>query len=136
VATALRSPIGQAGVVAIREDRVCIISSRGGKRWLVPRGCCEHGRTQGQTALQEAWEEAGLVGVLERDPVGSYLYRKAGGLYHVTLFRMRVTGVARDWPERPHRRRLWLAPEAALARIADRGLRDILRTALLAPALS
>ncbi len=68
------SEVRQAAVIAIREGRICMVLSSGGKRWVVPKGCIEPGQTAGETALEEAWEEAGLVGVLGPEPIGSYLY--------------------------------------------------------------
>ena len=68
----------QAAAIPVRMGQVCLVTSRSGKRWVIPKGCLEPGKTAGEIALQEAWEEAGIVGVLQPDPVGSYLYDKAG----------------------------------------------------------
>jgi 8-oxo-dGTP pyrophosphatase MutT (NUDIX family) len=122
--------IHQAGVIALHADRICVISSRGGKRWVVPKGCLEPGKTAAEIALQEAWEEAGLAGVLQPDPLGSYLYEKSGFLCHVTVFVMSVTDVAERWPERQQRERCWLDVEQALQRIDDAGLRQLIREAM------
>jgi 8-oxo-dGTP pyrophosphatase MutT (NUDIX family) len=89
----------------------------------------EPGKTAGELALQEAWEEAGLLGSLQQEPVGSYLYEKYGNLYHVTVFLLNVHQVADDWPERTLRQRMWLNPTQALVRIEDRGLRELIRAA-------
>jgi 8-oxo-dGTP pyrophosphatase MutT (NUDIX family) len=88
----------------------------------------EPGKSAGEIALQEAWEEAGLVGVLHREPVGSYLYEKYGATHHVVVFLMDVTEAVEDWPERSIRQRNWLTPTQALVRIEDRGLREIIRS--------
>jgi 8-oxo-dGTP pyrophosphatase MutT (NUDIX family) len=121
--------IRQAGAIPIREGKVCVVSSRSGKRWVVPKGCLEPGKTAGEIALQEAWEEAGLVGVLLPEPVGSYFYEKAGLTCHVTVFLMRVTDSAPDWPERQWRQRRWLSFTQAQAQIEDAGLRELIREA-------
>src|SRR5262245_33136722 len=117
--------IRQAGVIAIREGQVCLVTSRNGKRWVVPKGCIEPGKSAGEIALQEAWEEAGLVGLLQHDPVGSYLYEKDGFVCHVIVFIMNVTGVEEVYPEAGMRQRVWLAPAATQARVEDPGLIDI-----------
>ena len=122
--------IRQAGAIPIRNGRVCLVTSRNGKRWVIPKGLIEARQSAGETALQEAWEEAGLVGALDPEPVGSYLYEKYGGTCHVTVFVMRVREVARDWQEREARERIWLSPAAALRRIDDPGLAEVLRAAL------
>src|SRR5262249_39090975 len=93
----------QAGAVPLRNGQVCLVSSRSGRRWVVPKGNLELGKSAAEIALQEAWEEAGLVGVLQPDPVGSYFYEKAGLVCHVTVFVLHVTGDADDWPERSQR---------------------------------
>src|ERR1700736_677932 len=85
--------IRQAAAIPIRGGQICLVTSRSGKRWVVPKGCIEPGQTAGETALQEAWEEAGLVGSLREQPVGSYQYEKCGIVCHVTVFLMHVTEV-------------------------------------------
>jgi 8-oxo-dGTP pyrophosphatase MutT (NUDIX family) len=122
--------IRQAGVLAIRRGRVCLITSRNGRRWVIPKGWIDAGQTAGESALQEAWEEAGLLGALEREPIGSYLYEKEGQSYHVIVFLMKVTSVAQDWPERSFRERSWVTPASFFDRIEDAGLTDIVRLTL------
>lgn len=120
----------QAGAVPVRGGRICLITSSNGKRWIIPKGVIEVGQTAGETALQEVWEEAGLVGSLSREPVGSYLYEKYGGTCHVTVFLMQVTEVAQEWPERELRERTWVSLAGALDRIEDPALADLVRKAL------
>jgi 8-oxo-dGTP pyrophosphatase MutT (NUDIX family) len=117
----------QAAAIPMQEAGICLITSRSGKRWVIPKGHLEPGKAPGEIALQEAWEEAGLVGILHPHPVGTYLYEKLGNTYHVTVFVMDVTTVAEDWPERALRQRCWLEPKEVLAQITDDGLRRILR---------
>ena len=120
----------QAAAIPVRDTKVCLVTSSSGKRWVIPKGRLEPGKTESEIALQEAWEEAGLFGNLHPLPVGSYVYEKWGDTYHVTVFLMEVTTVADDWPERDLRQRRWLRPTQALAHIADDGLHTILRTVL------
>jgi 8-oxo-dGTP pyrophosphatase MutT (NUDIX family) len=117
--------VRQAAVIAIRDGRICLITSSSGKHWLVPKGNLEPGSRLKQTALQEAWEEAGLVGTLKGDPVGKYDFKKLGRNYHVVVFRMTVTHAKRDWPERKRRQRQWLRPRDALLMIEHAKLRKI-----------
>src|SRR5262245_5384564 len=128
------SVIRQAGVIAFCDGQICVVSSRSGKRWVVPKGCLEPGKTAAEIALQEAWEEAGLVGFLQQDPIGTYLYEKAGFTCHVTIFLMSVTDMADRWPEHDFRERCWLNVPQALLRIDDAGLRELIREATAAKA--
>jgi len=113
---------------------MCLVSTRNGKRWVVPKGSIEPGKSAGEIALQEAWEEAGLVGVLNCEPVGSYVYEKDDTICHVIVFTMNVTSVEDIYPEVGQRQRLWLPPSQATGRVEDAGLCDILHAVSVARA--
>ena len=121
--------IRQAAALPMRDGEVCLVTSRNGKRWVAPKGCMEPGKTAGQIALQEAWEEAGLVGLLEPEPIGSYVYQKDGFTCHVVVFLMEVTSEAAAWPEQSFRQRRWLSVAKAAERVADPGLRALIEGA-------
>jgi 8-oxo-dGTP pyrophosphatase MutT (NUDIX family) len=121
--------IRQAAAIPIKRNQLCLVSSRSGKRWVIPKGTIEPGKSAGEIALQEAWEEAGLTGVLHEEPVGSYLYEKLGAIHHVIVFVMQVTDVAESWPEQTFRQRCWVKLDEAAERVGDQGLREILRGA-------
>jgi 8-oxo-dGTP pyrophosphatase MutT (NUDIX family) len=116
----------------VRAGRICLVTSRRGNHLVVPKGCLEPGRTAEQIAVQEAWEEAGLIGLLHSGPIGSYGYEKGGARFEVVLFLMDVTTVVKDWPESRRRSRHWLRPADAVARIRVRGLRKLIRKVLAA----
>jgi 8-oxo-dGTP pyrophosphatase MutT (NUDIX family) len=87
----------------------------------------ELGMTSGEVALQEAWEEAGLTGVLRRQPIGTYTYDKFRKRYRVRVFVMEVMRVADDYPERDERRRRWLTPNQAMLHLSEPGLRRLMQ---------
>lgn len=120
--------IDQAAAIPVKDGKVCLVTSRSGRRWVIPKGRLEPGKTAGQIALQEAWEEAGLTGALQPEPVGTYIYEKTGQTFHVTVFVMLVTNAADDWPERGMRKRIWLTPRQAIARVDEPGLRELIRS--------
>jgi 8-oxo-dGTP pyrophosphatase MutT (NUDIX family) len=119
--------VRQAGAVPVRAGQVCLVTSRSGKRWVVPKGHMEPGKSASEIALQEAWEEAGLVGLVRHDPLGSYFYEKDGLLCHVIVFQLEVTAQADAYPEVGQRQRIWLPAPQAVSYIEEPGLRDILR---------
>jgi 8-oxo-dGTP pyrophosphatase MutT (NUDIX family) len=121
--------IRQAAAIPISDGQVCLVTSSSGSRWVVPKGHLEPGKSAGQVALDEAWEEAGLVGILRPEPVGSYLYSKFNNVYQVIVFLMDVTEAAKAWPEDGHRRRIWVDPAEALQRVQETGLRELIRAA-------
>ena len=128
----MRTSFPQAAAIPVRDGRICMVTSRSGHGLVVPKGCLDSGRTAEQIALQEAWEEAGLIGLLRTKPLGSYRYEKAGRHFSVVLFLMDVTTVVKAWPECRWRSRHWLLPTEAVAGVRQPGLRRLLRKLLKA----
>jgi len=128
--------IRQAAAIPVRAGRVCLVTSRSGGRWVVPKGHLEPGKTVAEIALQEAWEEAGLTGAIQPEPVGSYLYTKYGNTYHVVVFVMEVTEAAAVWPECTLRKRAWIEPADAIVQVAEKGLGVLIQAATAERALS
>jgi phosphohistidine phosphatase len=126
----------QSGVVALRlrdgKPQVLLVTSARGKRWVIPKGIVEEGHTPAASAAKEAWEEAGIRGAVSRRRIGRYVYEKWGGFCTVGVYLMRVTGVAREWPEAHVRRRRWFAPARAAALLDEPVLREILLAAATA----
>jgi 8-oxo-dGTP pyrophosphatase MutT (NUDIX family) len=122
--------VRQAAVIPVRNGQVCVVTSSRGKRWVIPKGLIDPGKTAGEAALQEAWEEAGLAGLLSAEPVGSYLYEKYGTTCHVIVFVLLVQAVAEEWPERDLRQRDWLPAAEAIERMEEPDLRGLMRRAL------
>jgi 8-oxo-dGTP pyrophosphatase MutT (NUDIX family) len=129
-----RKVVHQAAAIAVWKGRICLVTSRSGKRWVVPKGRLERGMSHQEIALQEAWEEAGLVGEVLGDSPGSYSYWKTGRRHEVLVFVMEVKEALERWPERHRRRRCWLRPEKALTRVREEGLRRLLLQAFSAAA--
>jgi len=112
--------------------RVVLITSRETKRWVVPKGWIEPREPPHESAAREAFEEAGLRGEAEPDPLGLYAYPKrlASGAVlstEVLVFRLRVSRLLHDWPERRERERRLFTPQAAAALVAEPGLAALLR---------
>jgi 8-oxo-dGTP pyrophosphatase MutT (NUDIX family) len=122
--------IRQAAALPVRNGKVCLVTSSNGNRWVIPKGLIEPGETASATALREAWEEAGVVGVLNPEPLGSFFYQKWCGTCHVTVYLMQVTEVAQRWPEGDLRERSWLTCAGALGRIDEAALAAIVRLGL------
>ena len=105
---------------------VLLITSRKGKRWVLPKGVVEPHLTPPQSAAQEAFEEAGIRGTVDERPLGSYSYEKWGGVCEVQVFAMAVTDQLEEWPEAFMRRREWLPRVRATERLDEADLKAIL----------
>ena len=119
----------QVATIGFHHGRVCLVTSRKNKDWVIPKGSLKRGKTAREMALQEAWEEAGLVGTLRREPLLDCLFEKAGRPQCVTVYVMDVAQVARDWPERVDRQRRWMLPDEAVAVVKRPQLRQVLSVA-------
>jgi 8-oxo-dGTP pyrophosphatase MutT (NUDIX family) len=82
-------------------------------------------------AAREAFEEAGVVGKVEKEPIGSYIYTKRLSAKksvecNVDVFLLKVEQDLKDWPERSQRQKEWMSPSKAALQISESGLVGIL----------
>jgi 8-oxo-dGTP pyrophosphatase MutT (NUDIX family) len=108
----------QAAVIPyrIRNSRVevALVTTSGGRRWIIPKGWVDEGEQPRDAAIREAEEEAGWLGIVAPKPVGRYLNVSNDGPFRVDVYVMRVTKVRERWLERGLRRRRWMPiPDAA-----------------------
>lgn len=113
---------------------VLLITSRQTRRWLIPKGWPIAGKSLAEAALQEAFEEAGVRGEANLEPIGRYDYRKLlkdGTLLpcEVTVYAMDVQQELDAWPELGERERRWLAIETACELIHEPALQRLLAAA-------
>src|SRR5262245_1317495 len=120
----------QAAVIPyrIRKDRieVALVTTSGGRRWILPKGWVDKGEQPRDAAIREAEEEAGLLGVVARRPLGRYLHINGHGPCQVDVYSMRVTDVLEHWIEDRFRRRRWMKIHTAAACLR-RELRTLVR---------
>ena len=105
---------------------VLLVTSRKGKRWVIPKGIVEPGLSAAESAVHEAWEEAGVKGRIRCSAVGSYLYDKWGRSCSVAVFILDVDEEVDTWPEGNIRRREWVSPAEAASRVREEDLRAII----------
>lgn len=118
---------------------VLLIASRETRRWVIPKGWPMRGRKPHRAAEREAYEEAGVVGRIGKEPLGSYGYGKrlADGSVvpcEVGVYPLAVKRRRRHWPERAERGKgRWMTPEKAARSVQEPGLAALIR-ALSPPA--
>lgn len=127
-------PIPQSGAAPYRvTDKglsVLLITSRRTGRWLFPKGGLMKGREPWESAAQEAFEEAGVEGVTDPQPLGAYRSNRLRNgrteLIEVVIYPLKVTRELDRWPERRERRRQWLSPAEVRGLVSDPDLLSIL----------
>jgi 8-oxo-dGTP pyrophosphatase MutT (NUDIX family) len=112
--------------------QVMLLTSRGTRRWVIPKGWPMKKRKPAEVARQEAYEEAGLIGkIVGKRPVGDFHYAKrlAKGevLCQVQVFSFRVERQLEDWPEKAQRETKWFDAEEAAEMVEEGGLAEIIR---------
>jgi 8-oxo-dGTP pyrophosphatase MutT (NUDIX family) len=99
------------------EMELMLVTSRRTQRFLIPKGWPMKGKTDPEAAVQEAAEEAGVIGKKARKPIGSFRYwkrlRAAFVPITVTVFPLEVQKILKKWPEERKRQRAWLTPDQA-----------------------
>lgn len=110
---------------------VLLISTRLRNRWVVPKGWPAKNLSFPEAAASEAREEAGVVGLVDDQPIGSYLYRKRldEGYHvpcHVFAYPMLVLQHRLDWPERTERTFKWCPLGDAAGLVKDKDLATLL----------
>ncbi|WP_449397218.1 NUDIX hydrolase [Devosia riboflavina] len=98
--------------------RVLLVTSRTNGKWMLPKGWPMRGKSDPQSALIEAQEEAGIEGEVSRLPIGSYRYTKFFDDGSTTpsqamIYPVRVTAVNATWDEMNDRERRWVRPRKA-----------------------
>jgi 8-oxo-dGTP pyrophosphatase MutT (NUDIX family) len=107
---------------------IMLITSRETKRWVIPKGWPMDGRTNSESAAQEAYEEAGIKGSTTKESLGFFEYQKRGkGQLRVDVFAMRVTEVLDQWPEAHERTRQWFPSETAAGLVDEPQLAALIR---------
>ena len=123
--------IAQAGAIAVRleggEPLILLVTAkRNPDHWIFPKGHVEPGEDLAATALRELGEEAGVKGEI-LGPVGASTFRVGDDEIEAVYFLVRATNLGMD---REGRRRLWLPPAAARARLSFPDARDLLDAAM------
>ena len=128
--------IRQYGVLAYDigdegELRFLLITSRATRRWVIPRGNPNPGLSPWQSAAHEAYEEAGLTGLVSSNEIGRYQYDKirrdgSSEPAEVHVFPLRITIQSDRWPERHERETRWFSRDEAMAAVEESGLKDII----------
>ncbi len=103
---------------------VLLLTSRGSRRWVLPKGWPIRKLAPGAAAAREAYEEAGVEGqVRPRTSIGAYHYAKnleVGQLpMTVKVFLLWVERQLPTWPEQAERETRWFSPEVAAGLVAE-----------------
>jgi 8-oxo-dGTP pyrophosphatase MutT (NUDIX family) len=125
----------QIGAVPLRREAdgsqfVLLVTSRDTRRWIIPKGWPWPGVEDWIAATEEAREEAGILGQVWHDAIGSFTYEKRHPkgpmLVRVTVYLLEVTAMLEDWPEKNERERAWFTLADAARVVPEPELKSLL----------
>lgn len=125
----------QVAALPIRFDmrgltRVMLVTSRETRRLVIPKGWPWAGVDDYRAAAEEAREEAGIIGKIEKRPIGTYTYEKRLARKSVTVrvrvFLLVVESELEDWPECKQRERMWLTLRQAAKAVEEPELAELI----------
>jgi len=108
-----------------------LITSRDTGRWIIPKGWPIDGLSSIETALQEAWEEAGVKsGDATEEPIGAYHYdkRQEDGTtipVETLVYSVEVETMSDNFPEAKERTRQWVDAKTASKLVGEPELKAI-----------
>jgi 8-oxo-dGTP pyrophosphatase MutT (NUDIX family) len=128
-------PRSQLAALPFRKENgveVMLVSSRGTRRWVLPKGWPMKGRKPYEAAAVEALEEAGLIGAVDKLPIGTYHYLKrmkngASVPCKVDVYPMHVTRQRKNWPARRQRVTRWFNLDEASQAVDESELQELIR---------
>lgn len=95
--------------------KIMLITSRGTRRFTLPKGWPMKKRSMADVARIEAQEEAGIEGNVARSTIGHYLYwkrlKRVFIPVKVRVYPLQVQCEKAQWPEYEQRQRKWLSTE-------------------------
>jgi 8-oxo-dGTP pyrophosphatase MutT (NUDIX family) len=132
-------PYLQVGALPYRlskagDPEVLLVTSRGTRQWIIPKGWPIDGLSNPDSAAREAYEEAGIFGRIGETPVGVFTYEKplkgtdAPSRFSVEVYLLRVERQLTDWPEAGERSLGWVSPTHAQSMVTNKSLVALIRT--------
>jgi 8-oxo-dGTP pyrophosphatase MutT (NUDIX family) len=122
------TPRAQVGALVWRIEKsvlqVLLVNSRDTGRFVIPKGWTETKFSDPEAAANEAYEEAGIQGIIASKPIGRFSYTKIIGPGFalpcvITVFSMEAVTLLSTWPEAHERTRFWMTLDQAAASVDE-----------------
>ncbi len=118
----------------VRDGRieVLLVTSRRSGRWLIPKGWPMAGLSLAEAAAQEAYEEAGIEGRIQPEPVGWLVHDKQHDLFgaitvRIAVHLLAVNRVLCSWPVIGQRKRRWFSVKQAAEQVQSAELAALIQ---------
>jgi 8-oxo-dGTP pyrophosphatase MutT (NUDIX family) len=115
---------------------VCLVTSRGGGRWIIPKGNPIRGLAPHKVAAREALEEAGLVGHVGKRCIGTFKFDRSRNGRDTTclidVYALRVEQQMQTWTEMHERSVLRCNVKTALSLVSVPNLATLINRYVMA----
>lgn len=107
---------------------ILLITARGKRRWLIPKGSRSRRLTDEKAAAREALEEGGVTGKTKPRPIGAYRHIRTNGGKgpRIIVFKLKVKRHHQSWMEQDERQRRWLPLSKAARLVREVALRKLI----------
>lgn len=114
------------------KNKICLVTGRGTGKWILPTGKHEKNRSNREVAVLEAFEEAGLVGKIDKKFRRLLQVTSPSGKKKrkTTLYLIKVNKQLKQWPEKKERRRTTVKLCDVENYIKDKKLKKLLKQKL------
>jgi len=114
-----------------KRAEVLLVTGRRSGRWMIPKGWPMGGKSLANAAAQEAFEEAGVEGTIDANPLGTFRHTKQHlvlGLLDVSIVvhPLAVERELANWPEHGQRERKWFSIKQAAQSVDSDELKRII----------
>ena len=89
---------------------VIVTARKHPKKWIFPKGQPEADKDDRSVAVNEAFEEAGIIGTIQGKSI-KVSYSAGGDVVTCKLYPFKISKICRDWPERGVRKRKFVKLE-------------------------
>jgi len=103
--------------------KLMLVSNRKATRWILPKGQAERKQLDVEVALDEAYEEAGIIGRVDDSPAEVVHYKSSTGGVDLHVYNLQISNMLDHWPEDFFRQREMVDVEVALLMVRKKALR-------------
>lgn len=109
---------------------VIVTTRKHADKWIFPKGQPEADRSDREVAINEAFEEAGLIGTIQGKSI-KIKHESHGKTVQYKLYPFKVSKICRKWPERRLRKRKFVKPEKGGRQLINKPYAEALNKFLL-----
>ncbi len=107
--------------------KLMLVNNRKQTRWILPKGQIDENLSDKEVALEEAYEEAGIIGMVDKKfPIKVIYYTSSTGPVELHVYTMQIACMLNKWPEQYFRQRVMVDVDVARLMVRKKALRELI----------